>query len=170
MDLPRGYWEVLNWKGQLVLLERLHKEGRVRAIGATHYQSSAFVELAMVMRTGRIGAIQVPYNPIQREVEREILPLAEELGLGVVVMRPFAEGALLRKSPSVAALAPLASFGITTWAQALLKWGLSDRHCHVAIPATSKPERVSENAAAGAPPWLGTEERRYVSELATGRR
>lgn len=161
---------LLNWKAQLVLLERLKKEGRVQAIGATHYQASAFGELAVAMRTGRVGAIQIPYNPIQREVEREILPLAEELQIGVVLMRPFAEGGLLRKSPSGSALAPLTPFGISTWPQALLKWGLSDPRCHVAIPATSRPERISENGAAGTPPWFGPEERRYVSQLATGHR
>src|SRR5207247_5555554 len=85
---------LVGWPRRLDLLERLRHEGRVRAIGATHYSPSALPELATVMRTGRVGAIQIPYNPWEREVEREILPLAEELGLGVVVMRPFAEGAL----------------------------------------------------------------------------
>jgi hypothetical protein len=36
------------------------------------------------------------------------------------------------------------------------------------IPATSKPARAIENAAAGAPPWLGAEERLYIEELALG--
>jgi hypothetical protein len=35
-----------------------------------------------------------------------------------------------------------------------------------AIPATSSPERMRENARAGEPPWFGEEERRYVAELA----
>ena len=155
------------WREQLSLLEEMRDAGRVRAIGATHYSASAFSELRQVLLTGRIGAIQVPYNPLQREVEQDILPLAAELGLGVVVMRPFAEGALLRRPPSARDLEPLRNMGVTTWPQALLKWILSDPRCHVAIPATSSPERMRENAVAGNPPWFGPEERALVAKLAT---
>jgi aryl-alcohol dehydrogenase-like predicted oxidoreductase len=63
-------------------------------------------------------------------------------------------------------LAPLRPFGVTTWTQALLKWILSDVRCHVAIPATSSVEHMHDNAAAGAPPWFGDEERAYVARLA----
>jgi len=154
------------WREQLRLLEELHAEGKVRAIGATHYSPSAFGELSSIMRTGRITAIQVPYNLLEREVEREILPIAADLGLGVVVMRPFAEGVLVRRPPSPEDLAPLRPFGVETWAQALLKWILSDSRCHVAIPATTSPQRVQENAAAGNPPWFGPEEREWVRRLA----
>ena len=149
---------LVNWIEHLPLLEQLRDAGKIGAIGATHYSSSAFGELRRVMRTGRITAIQIPYNPIQREVEREILPLAAELGLGVVVMRPFAEGGLMSRIPSQTDLMPLKEFGVTTWAQALLKWVLSDFRCHIAIPATSRPERIAENAAAGGPPWFGAKE------------
>src|SRR4051794_2923694 len=127
----------------LSTLEELREQGKVRLLGATHYSPSAFGELAQVMRGGRIDAIQIPYNPREREVEREILPLAEELGIGVLVMRPFAEGALTRRPPAASDLKPL---GAETWAQALLKWVLSDRRCTVAIPATSRPGRPTENA------------------------
>jgi diketogulonate reductase-like aldo/keto reductase len=154
------------WREQLDLIERLRGDGRVGYAGATHYSPSAFSELAEVMRTGRVHAIQVPYNPRERAVEREILPLAEELGVGVVVMRPFGEGSLLRNAPSAAELEPLREFGVETWAQALLKWVLSDTRCTVAIPATSRPERMTANAAAGAPPWLGPDERALVERLA----
>ncbi len=157
---------LVNWREHLVMLERLRDAGQVRAIGATHYSSSAFAELRQVMLTGRITAIQIPYNPLEREVERDILPLAANLGLGVVVMRPFAEGDLMRRRPSADELAPLKPFGVTTWAQALLKWILSDPRCHVTIPATSRPERMAENAAAGEPPWFGAQERELVARLA----
>jgi len=115
---------LLAWPERLDLLQRLRDAGSVTAIGATHYAPSAFPELARVMRSGRIGAIQVPYNPREREVEREILPLVEELGL--------------------------------------------DPRCHVAIPATSSPEHMAANAAAGSPPWLDKDARAYVARLAEG--
>jgi diketogulonate reductase-like aldo/keto reductase len=159
---------LLAWREQLDLIERLRAEGRVGFAGATHYSPSALGELAEVMRTGRVHAIQIPYNPRERAVERAILPLAEELGIGVLVMRPFGEGALMRRVPTAEELEPLRSFGVETWAQALLKWVLSDPRCTVAIPPTSRPERMTENAAAGEPPWLGPDERALVEQLALG--
>jgi len=152
---------------QLRLLEGLRNDGKVVAVGATHYAEGAQDDLADLMRSGRVDAVQVPYNPRQRRVERTILPLAEELGVGVVLMRPFGEGALMRRPPSPSELAPLEPFGVRTWAQALLKWGLSDPRCTVSIPATSRPGRPTENAAAGDPPWFGPEERDLVARLAS---
>jgi aryl-alcohol dehydrogenase-like predicted oxidoreductase len=155
------------WQKRLTLLENQRDRGTVVAIGATHYSPSSFGELARVMRSGRISAIQVPYNPHEREAEREVLPLAAELGLGVVVMRPMGGGGgLVTRPPADGELEPLREYGVTTWGQALLKWVLSDRRCHVAIPATSRPERVRENAAAGAPPWFDEEARALVARLA----
>lgn len=157
---------LLAWREQLALLERHRESGAIGAIGATHYNPAAFGELAAVMRSGRITAVQVPYNPREREVEHEILPLAEELGLGVIVMRPLGQKDLVGRAPLGRDLEPLRELGIVTWAQALLKWVLSDRRCHAAIPATSRPGRTTENAAAGSPPWLGPEERDYIARLA----
>ena len=82
-------------------------------------------------------------------------------------MRPLAAGSLMRRAPTSEALEPLRPFGVETWAQGLLKWVLSDPRVAVVIPATSRPERVQENAAAGSPPWLGPEERALVERLAT---
>lgn len=157
---------LLAWRKRLDQLQRLKDAGAVGIIGVTHYSSSAFDDLRLAMRDPRVQAIQIPYNPSQRAVESKILPAAADLGLGVIVMRPFGEGSLLTPRMHAAALKPLAPFGIRTWPQALLKWILSDPRCHVAIPATSSPEHLRSNAAGGAGPWLGPDERRYIAKLA----
>jgi len=149
------------WRERLPWLDAERGTGRVGLIGATHYAPSAFRELAAVMRTGRVQAVQVPYNPLEREAEAEILPLAEELGIGVIAMRPLGGGSLPRPAPE-SALEPLGAGSI---AQVLLRWTLSDRRVHVAIPATSRPERATENAAAGSMPPLDPDERTLVERI-----
>src|SRR5246127_1960538 len=154
------------WPAHLTMLEAARDRGQIGLIGATHYSAAALGELAELMTSGRIDAVQVPYNPAQRDVERTILPLAGDLGLGVLLMRPLGEGDLVRRPPGPAELEPLRPFGVTTWGQALIKWGLSDPRVHVSLPATAQPARLAENAAAGSPPWLGPGERAYIQRLA----
>ena len=154
------------WRAQLEWLAEEKEEGRVDKLGVTHYARSAFGEVAEALRTRRFDVVQLPYNPRERDVERELLPLAAELGIAVIVMRPLGEGALVRRPPSEHDLAPLRAFGVETWGQALLKWVLSDKRVDLAIPATSRPGRPAENAVGGEPPWFGAEERALVERLA----
>ena len=157
---------LVSWREHLPWLEDERTSGRIDRIGVTHYSPSAFDELARAMRTDRFQTVQLPYNPFERECEQELLPLAKELLMGLIVMRPLGQGRLVRRQPDASELAPLREFGVGTWAQALLKWVLSDRRIDLAIPATRKPEHAVENAAAGEPPWFGADERRLVERLA----
>jgi aryl-alcohol dehydrogenase-like predicted oxidoreductase len=154
------------WRTRLESLERLRDQQRVKAIGITHYQHAAFPELMEVMRSGRVSAVQIPYNPLDRVVEHAVLPLAADLGIGILVMRPLATGPLAKRAVTASQLEPLAAFGVQTWSQALLKWLLSDARVTCVIPATTSPQHAEENARAGDPPWFGSEEREYVARLA----
>jgi len=154
------------WERQLPWLQEEQRVGRILRLGVTHYSEAAFGELARALRTGVFQTIQLPYNPHERLCERELLPLAAELGVAVIVMRPLARGELLNRRPTAADLAPLAQYGVETWPQALIKWVLSDERVDLAIPATLHPERAGENAAAGEPPWFGPDERALVERIA----
>jgi diketogulonate reductase-like aldo/keto reductase len=153
---------LLAWKEQLAWLEGERDEGHIDRLGVTHYSPSAFEELARALRTGRFETVQVPLNPHERECERDLLPLAAELGVAVIVMRPLGEGGLLGRAVPAEALKEL---GVDSWPQALLKWALSDERVDVVIPASRNPEHVRANVAAGSPPWFDAEQRQLVERL-----
>jgi diketogulonate reductase-like aldo/keto reductase len=157
---------LVSWREHLAWLEPEREGGRIGRLGVTHYDPAVFAGLEEALLTRRFETLQVPLNPGERECEERLLPLAEELGVAVIVMRPLGEGALVRRPPSSEELEPLRPFGVETWPQALLKWALSDTRVDVAIPATRDPEHARANALAGEPPWLGSDERRLVERLA----
>ena len=152
---------LVNWKTQLRLLERLKGEGKVSAIGATHYLPSAFGELCDVMRTGRLDMIQMPYTPRLRDAEIRVLPLAAELGVGVLVHSPLRFGVLEKPVAPQALL----DFGVNTTAQLVLKWIASDPRVSCVLTATRTAGRAAENGAAGDPPWLDAKQREQVASL-----
>lgn len=140
---------LMDWQTHLPVLEDMKHKGLIGLIGATHYAPSSLAELAKIMRTGRVDVIQISYNVMEREVEEEILPLAGELDIGVIVMRPVGAGLLFQRLSEQPDLAPLAPYGIKTWGQALMAWILAEPTVTTLIPATTRPARIRENAAVG---------------------
>lgn len=155
---------MIDWQTHLPTLEALKDDGKIGMVGVTAMVHEAYPQIMDLMRQGRIDTVQIPYNVVERGGADQLLPLAEELGTGILVMEPFKKGRYVKELKAQPDLTPLAELGIETWAQALLAWVLSDTRVSLAIPATSRPERIHENAAAGSFPRLPQELRDYVRE------
>jgi aryl-alcohol dehydrogenase-like predicted oxidoreductase len=146
--------------------------GKVRFLGISE-AAPATIRRAHAVHP--MSAVQIEYSLWTRDVEREVLPLCDELGIGFVAYSPLGRGFLTgaiagreafaandarRNMPRftaenlpknlalVAELRRLAAAEGCTPAQLALAWLLSRGPRVVPIPGTSRPERLAENAAA----------------------
>ena len=77
-------------------LRRLREEGKIRAIGVStpEHDQNSVIDL---MRGGWVDAVQVIYNLFEQEPAAELLPVAQEHGVGIIVRVAFDEGSLTGK-------------------------------------------------------------------------
>jgi diketogulonate reductase-like aldo/keto reductase len=143
---------LVDWRTHLRTLRVWKEDGRIRYIGITHYTETAFADLANVIRSEPVDFVQLPYSIGMREAERELLPLAQDKGVAVVVNRPFEGGSLFRERRPEALPEWAAEFGIESWAQFFLKFVLSHPAVTCVIPGTAKPEHMADNLNAGRGP------------------
>jgi aryl-alcohol dehydrogenase-like predicted oxidoreductase len=136
------------------MLLRMKKEGKLRYVGITTSEGRRHGEIEKIMASQPIDFVQVSYNPLDREVEQRILPLARERRIGVIVNRPFRQGDLTAALSGKRLPGWAAELGCGSWAQALLKFIVAHPAVTCAIPATSQVAHVRENllAATGALP------------------
>ena len=153
---------MIDWQTHLPTLEKLKDEGKTGLVGVSAMVREAYPTIMGLMREGRIDAVQIPYNVMKRDVEDELLPLAGELGTGILVMEPLQKGRYVLELKEQPDLGPLRGYGIETWAQALLAWVISDQRVSSAIPTTSRPERIEENAQSAEAAGLPGELREYI--------
>jgi len=167
LDLAQIH-NLVDWKSHLPTLHAWKQAGRIRHVGITHYALSALDELERIVRREEIDFVQLPYSAGVRQAEARLLPACQERGAAVIVMRPFEQGALLRRQQG----RPLPEWaregGAGSWAQLFLQFILSHPAVTVAIPATSRPEHMEDNARAGLLPSLSAEARtRLLREIET---
>jgi len=122
---------------------------RVRYVGITHYTSSAYAEVERQMKKAQYDFLQINYSLGERESEKRILGLAKELNMAVIANRPFAEGALFRRTKGKPLPPWAAELGIESWAQYFLKWIVSHPAVTCAIPGTGNPKHMADNLGAG---------------------
>jgi len=82
-DLDR----VLGPGGAYEVLARAKAEGKVRAIGLSSHNPDIAVK---AIRTGKFATLQFPFNFIEDDPREKVFPVARELGLGLIAMKPLA--------------------------------------------------------------------------------
>jgi aryl-alcohol dehydrogenase-like predicted oxidoreductase len=140
---------LLDWRAHLGTLRAWKKEGRITYLGVTHYTESGYRELEQVMRSETLDFVQLNYSIDERVAEERLLPLAADRGIAILVNRPFGGGGLLRTLGSRPLPDWAGEIDCTTWSQILLKFVLGHPAVTCAIPGTSRPEHMRENARAG---------------------
>lgn len=146
-------------KTQLALARELKAEGKTRYVGVTHYLEYAHDELADIVQAEKPDFIQINYSVVTRGAEKRLFPLARDLGVAVMINRAFEDGKLFGRVKDKPLPDWTAEAGITSWAQAFLKFALSNPAVTVVIPATGKPHRQADNLKAGLGPDLTEEQR-----------
>jgi aryl-alcohol dehydrogenase-like predicted oxidoreductase len=124
--------------------------GRIRYLGITHYHAGAHADLERLLRTREWDFAQFNYSLAEPEAEARLLPACADLGVAVIVNRPFAEGALFRRVKGRELPAWAAEIDCASWAQFFLKWIISHPAVTCAIPGTSRVAHLEDNLKAGA--------------------
>jgi aryl-alcohol dehydrogenase-like predicted oxidoreductase len=120
----------------------------VRYVGITTSEGRRHAAFERIMRTHKLDFVQVSYNALDRAVEKRILPLARDRGIGVIVNRPFRQGDLIDKVKRHPLPQWAAEIDCANWAQLLLKFIVSHPAVTCAIPATTRVDHVRENIGA----------------------
>jgi diketogulonate reductase-like aldo/keto reductase len=155
---------LLDWEAHWPTLKAWKSEGRLRYIGITTSHGRRHGDLVEIMRRERPDFVQVGYSMADRDVERDILPVAAERGIAVIANRPFDGGAMF--GPKTARPLPgwAREVGCATWAEAFLKWIAAHPAVTCAIPATSQLAHLHENVRALSGPLPDEALRRRMRE------
>jgi diketogulonate reductase-like aldo/keto reductase len=148
LDLMQVH-NLVDARTHLATLRAWKEEGRLRYLGITHYNSSAYSELVRLLRSEKVDFLQINYSLGEREAEREILPLAQDRGIAVLINRPFGGGDLFSRVRQKSLPEWAAEFDCRSWAQFLLKWIVAHPAVTCAIPATGNVPHLEDNLQAG---------------------
>jgi diketogulonate reductase-like aldo/keto reductase len=141
---------LIDAKTHLATLREWKEQGRIRYVGITHYTSSGYAEVAALLRSEKLDFLQINYSILERGAENEILPLARERGVAVIVNRPFGGGNLFARVRQKPLPDWAKEFDCHSWAQFLLKWIVAHPAVTCAIPATSNARHLEDNMQGGA--------------------
>jgi len=148
LDLEQVH-NLRDWRTQLRTLRSLKDDDRLRYVGITTSRAAQFADFAAVMRAEVLDFVQLNYSVGEREAERELLPLARDRGMAVLVNRPFMRGELFRRVVGRPVPAWATEIDCASWAQLLLKFVVSAPAVTCVIPATASVAHMRDNMHAG---------------------
>lgn len=143
-----------NMEQALPYARRLKEAGKTKYVGLTHFVDSAHAELAGYMRSEKPDFVQINYSVAAPQAAQTIFPLAQELGIAVIVNRAFGDGRLFGEVADKPLPGWAAEAQVESWAQMFLRFVLSQPAVTVVIPATGKPHRQADNLQGGIGPLL----------------
>ena len=138
-DVDREMTSLREWKAK----------GKIRYTGITHSERKGHGEVERVMRLQKPDFVQINYSLVDRAADQRILPLAREMGMGVIINRPFGGGGIFQVLAGKPLPAWAAEFDCHSWAQFLLKWIVSHPAVTCVIPATNSPQHLTDNLGGG---------------------
>ncbi len=122
--------------------------GRIRYSGLTHYTAGAHEALMREMKVHEPQFIQINYSLGERAAENRVLPMAQDMGIAVLINRPYQAGRLFR-AVAGKELPDFAREFAASWGQFFLKFIVSHPAVTCVIPATSNPGHMADNLGAG---------------------
>lgn len=133
---------------QLPILQDYKRQGRVRYVGVTTTSENSYPQLMEVMRNEPLDFIGIDYAIDNRSAEAEVLPLAMERGIGVLVYVPFGRNRLWARVGERPVPELAAEIGAQTWAQFFIKFVAAHPAITCVTPATSQARHMIDNLGA----------------------
>lgn len=134
---------------QMAILKEQKEAGRIRYIGTTYTGDSGYDDLAAAMKNEPLDFIGVDYAVDNRNAAEEIFPIAEDLGIGVLVYLPFGRSRLWSRVGDRPVPDWASEIGVESWAQFFIKFAAAHPAVTAVTPATSKPHHMLDNLGAG---------------------
>jgi aryl-alcohol dehydrogenase-like predicted oxidoreductase len=130
------------------LMQRWKQAGQIRYLGVTTSEVGQHSDLMGYMRRYPLDFIQVDYSMDNRDAAKDVLPLALERRMAVLINIPFGYGSLLRESQRRHLPSWAADIDATSWGQFLLKYVISHPAVTVAIPGSTQVAHLVDNQGA----------------------
>jgi diketogulonate reductase-like aldo/keto reductase len=136
-------------EAMIPVLQDLKHQGRIRYVGMTTSFAGQHGAMLAAMKAHPVDFIQIDYSIGNRAAAQDILPLALDKGIAVMLNIPFGRANLLRKASAHPLPDWAAEIDATSWAQVMLKYALSHPAVTCAVPGTTQVAHLEDNLAGG---------------------